>query len=62
MGIDTITALVGSLGFPIVCCCGMAYYINTTMKEFTKTMRENTSVLEKLALRLSERGVHTDEN
>ena len=48
MDVSAITTLIGSLGFPIVCCVGMAYYINGTMKEFTSTVRENTITLEKL--------------
>lgn len=48
MDVNTISTLIGSLGFPIICCCGMAYYINTTMKEFTKTMRDNTMAMERL--------------
>lgn len=48
MDVNTISTLIGSLGFPIICCCGMAYYINTTMKEFTKTMRDNTVAMERL--------------
>lgn len=48
MDVNTVSTLIGSLGFPIICCCGMAYYINTTMKEFTKTMRDNTMAMERL--------------
>ena len=48
MDVNTISTLISSLGFPIICCCGMAYYINTTMKEFTKTMRDNTMAMERL--------------
>lgn len=35
MDANTITALVGSLGFPIVCCGAMFWYVNKTMKEFS---------------------------
>jgi hypothetical protein len=52
MDIATISQLVGSLGFPIVCCYFMYKYINTTMKDFTNTMSENTKMLTKLYERL----------
>ena len=49
---ETIVSLIGSLGFPIVCCIFMWKYINTTMKDFTKTIEENTKMLNKLCDRL----------
>lgn len=52
MDISTISQFVGSLGFPIVCCYFMYKYINTTMKDFTDTMSENTKMLTKLYERL----------
>lgn len=53
---NEITTLVSTLGFPIVCCVFMWKYINTTMKEFTKTMSENTALLQKLIDKLDKRG------
>ncbi len=49
---ETFVSLIGSLGFPIVCCVFMWKYINTTMKDFTKTIEENTKMLNKLCDRL----------
>lgn len=43
-----ITTLIGSIGFPIVCCIFLWKYINETMKSFTETMNENTKMLTKL--------------
>lgn len=43
-----ISTLVGSIGFPIVCCIFLWKYINETMKSFTETMNENTKMLTKL--------------
>lgn len=48
MDINAITSIVSAVGFPIVCCLGMAYYINTTLKELTKVMNEHTVAIEKL--------------
>lgn len=49
---ETFVTLIGTLGFPIVCCVFMWKYINTTMKDFTKTIEENTKMLNKLCDRL----------
>lgn len=49
MDANAIVSVVSAVGFPIVCCFGMAYYINTTLKEFTKVMNEHTIALEKLS-------------
>lgn len=48
MDIATITSLISSVGFPIVCVIFMWKYINSTLKEFTETMRENTLMLSKM--------------
>ena len=45
---NTISTLVGSIGFPIVSCIFLWRYINETMKSFTETMNENTKMLAKL--------------
>lgn len=45
---NTISTLVGSIGFPIVSCIFLWKYINETMKSFTETMNENTKMLTKL--------------
>ncbi|MCQ2211510.1 MAG: hypothetical protein MJZ34_14600 [Paludibacteraceae bacterium] len=53
MEMNTIVTLIGSLGFPIVCCGAMFWYINTTMKQFTETMNQNTKMIEKLVNKLN---------
>ena len=45
---NTISTLVGTIGFPIVSCIFLWKYINETMKSFTETMNENTKMLTKL--------------
>lgn len=49
MDMSAIGTLIGTIGFPIVCCLGMAYYINTTVKELTKVLNEHTVAIEKLS-------------
>lgn len=48
--------LVSTVGFPIVCVMFLWRYVNTTMKEFTDTMRENTAILTKLMQKLDDLG------
>ena len=55
MELETAVSLVSSVGFPIVCCFLMWKYINTTLKDFTNTMNENTRMIAKLCEKL-ERG------
>lgn len=45
-------SFIGSVGFPIVCCILLWKYISETMKEFTKTMDENTRMLNRICDRL----------
>lgn len=40
MDLNTLTTLIGSLGFPIVACCAMAYYCVQSQKQ----LREITEV------------------
>ncbi len=52
MDINTLTSLIGSLGFPIVACCVMFYQnseLQKTLTELTKTlttMNERISSIE----------------
>lgn len=49
-----ITQMISNVGFPIVACVFMAWFINATLKDFTNTMRENTTMLSKLCDKLDE--------
>jgi len=53
MSVQDLTTIISSVGFPIVCCGALFYYINTTMKEFTKTMTANTEALKELQISLA---------
>ena len=63
MNLSDIVTIIGSVGFPIVACCGMGWYINNTMQKFTDTMQKNTTALEKLltVLRKDETNDDKDE-
>lgn len=40
MDANAIASLVGSLGFPIVCCGALFWYQNKTMKEFSEKIEK----------------------
>ena len=48
MDMSSIAALVGSVGFPIVACCGMAWFIATTFRDFNNLMTKNNDLTEEL--------------
>lgn len=48
MDMSSIAALVGSVGFPIVACCGMAWFIATTFRDFNNLMTKNNGLTEEL--------------
>lgn len=48
MDMSSIATLVGSVGFPIVACCGMAWFIATTYRDFNNLMTKNNVLTEEL--------------
>lgn len=57
MDMSSIAALVGSVGFPIVACCGMAWFIASTFRDFNNLMTKNNVLTEELiALLKNDRG------
>ena len=48
MDISQIVTVVGSVGFPIVACCGMAWFIATTFSDFNGLMMRNNVLTEEL--------------
>lgn len=48
MDMSSIVALVGSVGFPIVACCGMAWFIATSFRDFNNLMTKNNVLTEEL--------------
>ena len=45
---EQVVSLISSVGFPIVCVMFLWKYVNSTLKEFTQTMHENTQMLQKV--------------
>ena len=48
MDIGQIVTVIGSVGFPIVACCGMAWFIATTFNDFNDLMTKNNVLTEEL--------------
>lgn len=48
MDMSSIATLVGSVGFPIIACCGMAWFIATTFRDFNNLMTKNNILTEEL--------------
>lgn len=48
MDISQIVTVIGSVGFPIVACCGMAWFIATTFSDFNGLMTRNNVLTEEL--------------
>lgn len=48
MDIGQIATMIGSVGFPVVACCGMAWFIATTFKDFNDLMTKNNVLTEEL--------------
>ena len=48
MDIGQIVSVIGSVGFPIVACCGMAWFIATTFSDFNDLMTKNNVLTEEL--------------
>lgn len=48
MDVSSIVTVVGSVGFPIVACCAMAWFIATTFSDFNDLMTRNNVLTEEL--------------
>lgn len=59
MDVGTVTQLVGSLGFPIVCCAALFWYLvkekdahKEEMEELRKSVEANTTAINSLCQHL----------
>lgn len=50
MDVNTVTNIVGSLGFPIAACCFMAYYITTQSKTHREEVTQMTTAINEMRL------------
>ena len=63
MDMSSIVTLVGSVGFPIIACCGMAWFIATTFRDFNNLMTKNNILTTELIalLKNDKEGDNVDE-
>ena len=63
MDMSSIATIVGSVGFPIVACCGMAWFIATTFRDFNNLMTKNNILTTELIalLKNDKEGDNVDE-
>lgn len=48
MNISDVVSMIGSIGFPIVACCAMAWFIATTFRNFNDLVTKNNVLTEEL--------------
>lgn len=48
MNISDVVSMIGSVGFPIVACCAMAWFIATTFRNFNDLVTKNNVLTEEL--------------
>ena len=53
MDINSVTTLISSIGFPIVACCAMGYYITKELHEMQENMQELTLTIKELNVKLA---------
>lgn len=54
MDANSIVSIIGSVGFPIVACCGLFYLYDKTIKELTVTLTKIDATLEGVANAIEE--------
>ena len=52
MDVNSIIAAIGSVGFPIVACCGLFYLYNESITKITNTLELLNKTVEMLAKEL----------
>lgn len=48
MNVNDVMSMIGSIGFPIVACCAMAWFIATTFRNFNDLVTKNNVLTEEL--------------
>lgn len=48
MNVSDVVSVIGSVGFPIVACCAMAWFIATTFRNFNDLVTKNNVLTEEL--------------
>lgn len=56
MDVNAIVSVISSVGFPIVACGAMAWFIATTFRSFNDLMSKNNSLMDELIGLLKKEG------
>lgn len=56
MNLQTVTTLIGSMGFPIVACIAMGIFYATQLKDFKELIIKNNILTEELIGILQKKG------
>lgn len=54
MNINDVVGMIGSVGFPIIACCAMAWFFATTFRNFNDLVTKNNVLTEELISLLRE--------
>lgn len=46
MGVEEVLAIISTVGFPILCCIYMAWYINKMDEQYKESQHQLTSIIE----------------
>nr|DAG12514.1 MAG TPA: YvrJ protein family protein [Bacteriophage sp.] len=60
MNISDVVSVIGSVGFPIVACCAMAWFIASTFRNFNELVTKNNMLIEELIGLLRKENVDED--
>lgn len=60
MNVSDVVSVIGSVGFPIVACCAMAWFIASTFRNFNELVTKNNMLIEELIDLLREENVNED--
>lgn len=60
MNISDVVSVIGSVGFPIVACCAMAWFIASTFRNFNELVTKNNMLIEELISLLREENINED--
>lgn len=62
MDVNGITSLIGTVGFPIVCCFGLFWYLTKSadrhkeeMNKMSEAINNNTQVMNQLIIKLQQK-------
>ena len=62
MDVGSIVSVIGSVGFPIVACCAMAWFIATTFGDFNDLITKNNILTEELIALFKDGGANDETN